>query len=782
MTTEQLEEGLAEKLDKAGGTVTGDLAIQGNLTVAGTTKSEKTKTLMVEDNVIVTNANKVALQALLSGLAINKDANATYGIMYDPADDTVKFGQGVLDKGGKFTFSEGEGKPLAIRAQSTELNEGHLIKWDSTTNSFVDSGKTVTDFVEVQPFSNPSAGTPYEDEVAYNAYAIDKDGNTEVIPISANRHSGNTLVLRFNDGRISASDAIDPHNVTTKVQVENRMNALSPDLRDEFKTYIYFKGTKFPTSDNSKFTLPVDMEIDWGDGKSQVVTNDAELLSHTYTDKTNIHIITISGLELNEIPNQWLMDCTGILSMYVGKKVYKVGDYAFLRTAIPGELVFNGGDVGDTVGLKVGVSALSNAVDGGTGKIVFEYKVGSIDNNGLAANGNSTIVINDNFVPTLGTGTTIGKVIVPKDKYLDFKASEQWKDLNIVYEVNSADIPKVNITKIQDSSANEFAPDENGVVTIPNGGANNLGLMKLVDGSGYHGLQMWGAEAISLDPAGKTFIDARDSGFGGAPTYNPKGNYKPIVSSAINYAVKAALTDDKRIGTETTDPTTFTDTEKDRACEILGAARTTALDNVVNELSNYEKSPNYVLIEKVITGYTVLETEPEDFTTNYASYYKTNGKARNDIDFAYVALTEAETFETGKYYSKTTEGTVLDRHGASGKEPDGTSYAFKNMYFYFENLQTEWAAYTHIHFYNGNSQFPYHFYLSRNNPGKMSDVYANIYGNMMTALSTKLNSEMHANSDISIMRATIKDNMVLSGFSVSKLPTDTTVLIYGVRI
>lgn len=198
--------------------------------------------------------------------------------------------------------------------------------------------------------------------------------------------------------------------------------------------------------------------------------------------------------------------------------------------------------------------------------------------------------------------------------------------------------------------------------------------------------------------------------------------------------------------------------------------------------AGYEKIPEYVLIEKVITGYTVLETAPEDFTTNYASYYKTNGKARNDIDFAYVALTEAETFEAGKYYSKTTESAILDRHGESGKEPDGTPYSFKNMYFYFENLQTAWEAYRDIHFYNGNSIFPYHFYLSRNTSANRSDVYANIYGNMMTALTTKLNSEMHANSDISIMRATIKDNMVLSGFSVNKLPADTTVLIYGVRI
>ena len=53
---------------------------------------------------------------------------------------------------------------------------------------------------------------------------------------------------------------------------------------------------------------------------------------------------------------------------------------------------------------------------------------------------------------------------------------------------------------------------------------------------------------------------------------------------------------------------------------------------------------------------------------------------------------------------------------------------------------------------------------------------------MITGLSTKLNSEMHANSDISILRAAIKDNMVLSGFRVGSLPAGTTVLVYGVRI
>lgn len=175
ITPEQLEEGLAKKLDKAGGTVTGSLAIQGDLTVAGTTKSEKTKTLMVEDNVIVTNANKVALQALLSGIAINKDANATYGIMYDPADDTVKFGQGTLDKGGKFTFNASEGQPLAIRAQAAGFTEAHLVKWNATKNMFEDAGKSVDD-IKSDVFSALTEG---------DNISIVKAADSEKVTISA---------------------------------------------------------------------------------------------------------------------------------------------------------------------------------------------------------------------------------------------------------------------------------------------------------------------------------------------------------------------------------------------------------------------------------------------------------------------------------------------------------------------------------------------------------------------------------------------------------------------
>ena len=127
---------LDEKIDKAGDTFLGDVAIQGNLTVSGTTTTESEKQLAVKENVIVTNADKANLQTLLSGLAINKNSSSTYGIMYDPADDTVKFGEGTLDTNRKFVFKAGEGHPLAIRADSSHFTDAVLVKWNATTKAF----------------------------------------------------------------------------------------------------------------------------------------------------------------------------------------------------------------------------------------------------------------------------------------------------------------------------------------------------------------------------------------------------------------------------------------------------------------------------------------------------------------------------------------------------------------------------------------------------------------------------------------------------------------------
>ena len=133
------------KLDKTGGSVNGDITVNGDLTVKGTTRTEEHETIVVEDNMVILNSNKADLQTSVSGLAMNKNSSSTYAAVYDPADNTFKFGEGTVDGNKEFTFNEGEGLPLAVRDDSAKFTDGHLTQWSEDGNKFIDSGRTIDD-------------------------------------------------------------------------------------------------------------------------------------------------------------------------------------------------------------------------------------------------------------------------------------------------------------------------------------------------------------------------------------------------------------------------------------------------------------------------------------------------------------------------------------------------------------------------------------------------------------------------------------------------------------
>lgn len=141
-----IAEALVVKLDKSGGTISGDLevggdfVVKGDFTAQGKTFIEDATTLAVKNAIIETNAGKIDLKTLLSGLVINKSPDEAYGLVYDPTDDTVKFGKGTVDATGKFTFDSGEGSPITTRADSKDLVGGNLVMWDSTKKRLVDAG------------------------------------------------------------------------------------------------------------------------------------------------------------------------------------------------------------------------------------------------------------------------------------------------------------------------------------------------------------------------------------------------------------------------------------------------------------------------------------------------------------------------------------------------------------------------------------------------------------------------------------------------------------------
>lgn len=143
----QLTTKLLDYLLKSGGIISGNLSIQGDLEVRGTTKTTEEETLNVKDSIVVTNSSGADLSSTLAGFVIRLNATDCYGIIYDASSESVKLGKGKIT-GGKFTFDSGEGNAVAVRADGTLMTDGHLVKWDAAALKFVDAGKSVDDFVK----------------------------------------------------------------------------------------------------------------------------------------------------------------------------------------------------------------------------------------------------------------------------------------------------------------------------------------------------------------------------------------------------------------------------------------------------------------------------------------------------------------------------------------------------------------------------------------------------------------------------------------------------------
>lgn len=138
-----------KKLDKTGGTVTGDLAVNGavtiggNFTVNGTTTTVNSSTLQVTDKLIeVAHGNTTKLTTPAGLVAPKYDGTNSGALVFD-GDGVAKVGDVVLDSNGNIDVVQSDLQPLATR---TGLVDGNLVKYDGTNQTLVDSGKSVSDF------------------------------------------------------------------------------------------------------------------------------------------------------------------------------------------------------------------------------------------------------------------------------------------------------------------------------------------------------------------------------------------------------------------------------------------------------------------------------------------------------------------------------------------------------------------------------------------------------------------------------------------------------------
>lgn len=137
------------KLDKTGGTITGNLSVNGgvtvggNLTVNGTTTTIDSTTLQVKDKLIeVAHGNTTKLTSP-AGLVVPKYDGTNSGALVFDGDGMAQVGKVVLDAAGNIDTTKSGLQTLATR---TNLVGGNLVQYDSTNKTLVDSGKKVGDF------------------------------------------------------------------------------------------------------------------------------------------------------------------------------------------------------------------------------------------------------------------------------------------------------------------------------------------------------------------------------------------------------------------------------------------------------------------------------------------------------------------------------------------------------------------------------------------------------------------------------------------------------------
>ena len=123
-----------KKLDKAGGTITGDLTIGGNVTVNGTTTTVNSNTLTVKDKLIEVAKDNTTTLTSPAGIIVPKYNGTDYGALVIDGEGNAKVGDVQLTAGGDIDVNNSDLQTLATR---TGLQDGQLVKWDDTRKTLV---------------------------------------------------------------------------------------------------------------------------------------------------------------------------------------------------------------------------------------------------------------------------------------------------------------------------------------------------------------------------------------------------------------------------------------------------------------------------------------------------------------------------------------------------------------------------------------------------------------------------------------------------------------------
>lgn len=140
-----LSEKVDEKLDIAGGSITGDLTVGGNFVVNGKTTTVESETLMVKDKLVeIASGNTVKL-ASPAGMMVPKYDGTNNGALVFDGDGIAYVGDVALNENGDIDVANSD---LAALAVKDDIPTDYLKGGEQTTTSEEDGGANVFTFTK----------------------------------------------------------------------------------------------------------------------------------------------------------------------------------------------------------------------------------------------------------------------------------------------------------------------------------------------------------------------------------------------------------------------------------------------------------------------------------------------------------------------------------------------------------------------------------------------------------------------------------------------------------
>lgn len=250
-----------KKLDKAGGTITGDLTIGGNVTVNGTTTTVNSNTLTVKDKLIEVAKDNTTTLTSPAGLIVPKYNGTDYGALVIDSDGNAKVGDVKLTAGGDIDVNNSDLQTLATR---TNLVDGNLVQYDGTKQTLVDSGKKIgdlalktdipTNYVTTDTTQTITGDKTLTGLIRVNSLSIEGDAPPEFFRYD---NSNNSMNFGSYDTRtyIKGKENEKPlYQYTTGSQIKTRSFVFTDELQDasvkraetadKVANYMRFKSRK----------------------------------------------------------------------------------------------------------------------------------------------------------------------------------------------------------------------------------------------------------------------------------------------------------------------------------------------------------------------------------------------------------------------------------------------------------------------------------------------------------------------------------------------------------